>query len=127
MSRKGPSFAYCTLCSYDVSIAYGGTKDLRKHEQTALHQSASRSVAGTSSPKTYFPAQSSGPKRELATIEAEIKFPYFIGEHHLALALADHCSQLFPSLFPDSPIARSFRRSRTKATAVVKVVAQKVM
>ena len=37
VSRKGPSFAYCTLCSRDVSVAYGGTKDLRKHEQTAIN------------------------------------------------------------------------------------------
>ena len=40
MSKNGPSFAFCTLCSCDVSLAYGGTKDVRKHELTSLHQSA---------------------------------------------------------------------------------------
>ena len=44
VSRKGPSFAYCSLCSHDVSVAYGGTKDLRKHEQlyTSLHARVSQ-------------------------------------------------------------------------------------
>lgn len=47
-----------------------------------------------------------------------------MGEHHLALAVADHCSKLFPSMFPDSDIARGFKCGRTKATATVKVIAQ---
>ena len=44
VSRKGPSFAYCSLCCRDVSVAYGGTKDLRKHEQlyTSLHARVSQ-------------------------------------------------------------------------------------
>ena len=45
----------------------------------------------------------------------EEKFGYFISEHHLAFALADHCSKLFPTL-SDSEIARSFKCGRTKAT-----------
>lgn len=62
VSRKGPSFAFCNVCSRDVSVAYGGRKDLRKHEQTTVHQSAGKSVTGTSSLKTYFGSSSSGPK-----------------------------------------------------------------
>ena len=57
-------------------------------------------------------------------MKAEVKFSYFIGEHHLALAVADHCSKLFSSMFPDSDIARAFKCGRTKATATVKVIAQ---
>ena len=87
------------MCSRDVSVAYGGMKE---HEQTTVHASACRSVSSTTSLTSYFSPSSSGPERAIATVEAEIKFAYFIGEHHLALALADHCSQLIPSLFPDA-------------------------
>ena len=60
-------------------------------------------------------------------IEAEVKFGYFLGEHHLALAVADHCSSLFSSLFPDSSIAKAFKCGRTKATAIVKVISQELI
>ena len=60
-------------------------------------------------------------------VDAEVKFGYFISEHHLAFALADQCSKLFPTLFPDSEIAKSFKCGHTKATAIAKVLRQEVM
>ena len=125
VSRKGPSFAYCTTCSRNISVAYGGNKDLSKHERTDVHQAGSRSVAGVSSITSYF--QKPGPKRVESVVEAEVKFGYFLAEHHLAFSVADHCSKLFPSLFPDSAIAKAFKCGRTKATAIVKVLAEEVM
>ena len=53
---------------------------------------------------------SCGPaKHRQDVVDAEEKFGYFISEHHLAFALADHCSKLFPTLFPDSEIATRFK------------------
>ena len=60
-------------------------------------------------------------------VEAEVKFGFFLGEHYLAFSIADHCSKLFSSLFPDSPIAKMFKCGRTKATAILKVIADEVM
>ena len=34
-SKKGPTFAFCKLCHRDISVAYGGSKDLKKHELTS--------------------------------------------------------------------------------------------
>ena len=107
VSKKGPIFAYCTLCSRDIRVAYGGTKDLHKHENRAVHLSGSRSVASTSSISSYF--KQPGPKRMESVIEAEVKFGYFLAEHYLAFNIADHCSKLFPSLFHDSAIAKAFK------------------
>ena len=84
-----------------------------------------RSVAGVSSITSYF--QKPRPKRVESVVEAEVKFGYFLAEHHLAFSVADHCSKLFPSLFPDSAIAKAFKCGRTKATAIVKVLAEEVM
>ena len=36
--KKGPLFALCTVCSRDVIVAYGGMKDLKRHEPTKVHQ-----------------------------------------------------------------------------------------
>ena len=39
---------------------------------------------------------------------------------------ADHCNRFFHSMFPDSVIAKDFKCGRTKATAILKVIAQDV-
>ena len=64
--------------------------------------------------------------REPSVIEAEVKFAYFLGEHHIPLSVADHSAKLFASMFPDSAIAKSFKCGKKKATAIVEVVAQEV-
>ena len=64
--------------------------------------------------------------RHKEVIEAEVKFGYFLGAHHLAFLLADHCTRFFRSMFPDSTIAKDFKCGRTKATAILKVIAQDV-
>jgi hypothetical protein len=125
-SSKGSCYAHCISCNRDVSIAYGGTKDLRRHEQTNVHQAAHKSSIGVPSLTSYL-SSGPGPQRDKAVIEAEVKFGFFLGEHHVAFAVADHCSKLLPSLFPDSPIAKAFKCGRTKATGIVKIIAQEVM
>ena len=119
-SKRGRSYAFCMRCSRDISMAHGGVKDLRRHEHTALHSRAEQSIVGAMPLSSYFGSD----RGRTAVIEAEVKFGYFIGEHHLAFNLADHASKLFPSMFPDSAVAKEFKCSRTKATAILKVIAQ---
>ena len=114
-SKKGATYAFCTKCNRDISLGKGGSKDLRRHEQTSLHSQWDRA---SSSLEAFF-----GPSR---VVEAEIKFDYFIGEHHLPFLLADHCTKVFSFMFPDSVIARGFKCSRTKAMEILKVIAQDV-
>ena len=64
------------------------------------------------------------PLREESVIHAEVLFTYFLGEHHLAFQLGDLCTKLFKLMSPYSSIAKDFKCSRTKATAVLKVIAQ---
>ena len=59
------------------------------------------------------------PIREESVIHAELLFAYFLGEHHLAFQLGDHCTKLFNLMFPDSSIAKDFKCSCNKATACV--------
>ena len=71
----------------------GGVKDLKWHEQTDLHSRAEKCNVGAMPLSSYF-----GPVRRKAAIEAEVKFGYFLGEHQLALRLADHDTKLFASM-----------------------------
>ena len=125
VSRKGRTYARCTVCNRDVSVAYVGTKDLRKHEQTCIHQAVKKSQSGATSLTSCF-SSARGPTREQSVIEAEVKFGYFLGEHHIPLCVADHRAKLFVSMFPDSAIAKSFKCGWKKATAIVEVVAQEI-
>jgi hypothetical protein len=86
-SKRGRSYAYCMRCG---RVAHGGVKDLRRHEQTALHSRSERSSVGAMPLSSYF-----GPVRGSAVIEAEVKFGFFLGEHHLAFKLADHATNVF--------------------------------
>ena len=65
--------------------------------------------------QSYF----SGPPRAVSVVETEVKFGYVLGEHHLPFSLADYCTKLFQSMFPESAIAKAFKCSHTKATAIL--------
>ena len=118
-SRKGSSFAFYRKCSRDINLGRGGTRDLRRHQETRSHKHSEKDGVGVLPLQSYF-----GPIREESVIRAEILFAYFLGEHHFAFQLGDHCTKLFKLMFPDSSIAKDFKCSRTKATAVLKVIAQ---
>lgn len=54
---------------------------------------------------------------------AEMLFSSFIVEHGLPTSCADHASQLFTKMFPDSHIAKRYSCGRTKTTAVINSLA----
>ena len=64
-SKKGPTYAFCMPCGRDVSLGQGGTKDLRKHEQTNVHTKSQQGTSGTKPLHSYF-----GPVRNESVIEA---------------------------------------------------------
>ena len=55
---------------------------------------------------------------------AKVKFGYTLGEYYLTFLLADHCNQLFRSMFPDSVIAKDLsvgeRRPRLYSRLLLK-------
>ena len=107
-SKHGQSWAFCMHCHRDISMGQGGVKDLKRNGMTALPSQAEKATVGVMPLSYYF-----GRVRRETTIEAEIKFAYFLREHHLALSLTDHATKLFTSMFPDSAIAKEFKCGRT--------------
>lgn len=88
-------------CSRDISLGKGGTRDLKRHQETKLHGQSEKDSVGIMPLQSYF-----GPIREESVIHSEVLFGYFLGEHHLAFQLEDHCSKLFRSMFPDSSMPK---------------------
>ena len=86
--EKGIFFAFCVKCSRDINLGRGGTRDLRRHQETKLHKHSEKDV-GVLPLQSYF-----GPIRGDSVIP-EVLFVYFLGEHHLAFQLGDHCTKLF--------------------------------
>ena len=106
-------------CSRDINLGRAGTRDLRRHQVRKLHKHSEKDGVGVLPLQSY-----SGTIREESVINAEVLFAYFLGEDHLTFQLGDHCTRLFKLMFLDSSIAKDFKCSRTKATAVLKVIAQ---
>ena len=44
-SRKG-SFAFCLKCSRDTNLGRGGTRDLKRHQETKLHKDSENDGVG---------------------------------------------------------------------------------
>ena len=59
-------------------------------------------------------------QQSASVIEAETHWAMFVSKHNLAFLASDHATKLFPKMFPDSKIAKSFACGRTKTTAIVK-------
>ena len=116
--RKGSSFAFCMKCSCVINLGRGGTRDLRRHQETKLHKHSEKDGVGVLPLQSHF-----GPIRGVCN-PCRILFAYFLGEHHLTFQLGDHCTKLFKLMFPDSSIAKDVKCSHTKATAALKVIAQ---
>ena len=77
-SKRGRSFAFCVRCNRDISMGQGSVKDLSGTSRL-LYTHEQRNPASELLPlSSYF-----GPVRHEAAIEAEVKFGYFLGEHHL--------------------------------------------
>ncbi|KAK3754199.1 hypothetical protein RRG08_028164 [Elysia crispata] len=73
--------------------------------------------------KNFFQQVKSRDEDDLLVIRAEALFANAIVEHNLPLALADHMSDLFTKMFPDSQIAKKYAAGRTKTRGLVQVLA----
>ena len=63
-------------------------------------------------------------KTDYTAIRAETLMANFLVEHNIPFAAADHLSDLFKTMFPDSTIAANFASKRTKTTAIARTLGQ---
>ena len=117
-SKRGTSFAFCTLCSVDVSVAGGGVHEVKRHCESAKHKRFFEGVSVQPNISCVMARTSKGFELE-KVMKAELYFARFVAEHNLSFTTADHFTKLCKVMFPDSKIAESFSCARTKTTALI--------
>ena len=92
-SRKGESFAFCTLCKSDFTIAHSGRFDIKRHTESKSHKAFNESGwSKTASIATFFSKPDGAGdnlRLEHETTRAEAMICHFIAESNLPLATAD--------------------------------------
>ena len=104
--KLGNHHAWCIVCSRDVNVSAPGVYDVRMHLKSKIHKKKTKSALQHAPLAAFFKAKADTPD---STTSAEVMFAYFVAEHNLPTAIADHVSSLAPRMFPDSGIAKSCR------------------
>ena len=119
-SAKGDSFAYCSLCRSDFSVSHGGLNDVKRHVQGAVHKKRLKDVEKTTTISEFWGESSASHLAHSSKVtSAELAMVQFIAMHNLPFLAADHLTDLFPRMFPDSKIAGDFSCRRTKTRSII--------
>ena len=117
-SKRVTKYAYCKLCSSNFDLSHGGFNDIKRHVEGVRH--ADRlSQSSSSSPITSFYGMQAVTQSHAKNVtSAEVMMCQFLAMHNLPFLAADHLSDLFPAMFPDSKIAGDFACKRTKTKSM---------
>ena len=78
-SKKGPSFAFCTVCGVDFAIAGSGVHEVKRHCETAEHKRLLDGVLAKPSILAMMARASTDSLKE-KTIKSELFFGRFVAE-----------------------------------------------
>ena len=107
-SKNGTTYAYCTVCNCDFSVAGGGVYEVKWHCNSVKHTKLLKDIEAQPAITSAF----STPKPTLHewVMSAALHFTSFIVEHNLSFASSDHLSKLCKVMFPDSQIAQNIQK-----------------
>ena len=110
-SKKGPLFAFCTVCNSDINIAGGGVYDVKRHCDGVKHK---KSLQSFSAQPSISSLMSSASKESLSSkvLKSKVFFAKFVAEHNLSCSTADPFTKLCKKMFPDSNMAGKFSCAR---------------
>ena len=117
-SVKGETYAHCTVCNCDISVAHGGMDDIKRHVGREKHSTALKSVSTIRNMDTYFVKQD-----DFSVIRAECMYVTHLLEKNIPINSMEKIGSLFKSMFPDSKIASNFACGRTKTHAIINEMA----
>ena len=109
-SHKGDTYAFCTICVCDISIASGGRDAIKRHVGGLKHLDAVKLIQKV----TGFFAKDD----DLSVIRAEVLWTQFVIEKNLPLSMSDDFGSLLKQMCKDSEIAKKFSCARTKTRAI---------
>ncbi len=99
-------------------VAHGGRNDAQRHCQSSGHQKRYVESQSSTSIKSHFSGES-GESHLSKVVVAEVMMAKFIALHNLPFQVADHLTDIFPSMFPDSRIAVDFASKYTKTKSII--------
>ena len=98
-SQKGDTYAFCTICVCDISIASGGRDAIKRHVGGLKHLDAVKLKDSSSVQKvTGFFAKDD----DLSVIRAEVLWTQFVIEKNLPLSVSDDFGSLLKQMCKDS-------------------------
>ena len=112
---------WCTLCRKDISCAHSGKRDVQRHMNTKAHILNTKNCSNTSQINSFFENNQQHEVLALKTkvCRTELKVVTTMAKHNIPLSFSDELTGLFKEIFPDSLIAKNYKRSRTKSTCIV--------
>lgn len=108
---KGETYAHCSICGSDFSVAHGGKNVIIAQIEGAIHKQYLTASTSSSSLTLFFAPQTSN-----VQTETETRWSLFIAKHNLAFLTSDHANNimLLPKMFSDSAIAKRQQQSSNK-------------
>ena len=99
------------------SVYHGGINDVKRHCQSRGHVNRYSGCQSNSTMSSF--VTTTNPSHQSKVIAAEVVMSKFIALHNLPFQAADHLTDLFPFMFPDSKIANSFSSKHTKTKSIL--------
>ncbi|KAK7476106.1 hypothetical protein BaRGS_00032660 [Batillaria attramentaria] len=121
-SSVGANHVFCTACRCDISIAHGGIDDIRRHVGANKHIRNTDVAKGAQPIGAFFAPKKEDPAAEEVT-RSETLLVELLVEFNLPLSAADRFTETCKKMFPDSKVATKFACGRSKATAMVRKLA----
>ena len=92
-SKKGNSYALCTLCNTDICISGGGVHEVKRHCRTVKHTGLLKTVQLQPTISTAIAAASNSHEVSIQdqVTKAELYFSLFVAEHNLSWVYLPSC------------------------------------
>ena len=91
-SKLREHYAWCIPCSRDIKVSASGVYDVREHLKSKLHVRMVDSSRQQKPMTTFF--KRVGIDTPDTVITDEVMFSYFVAEHNLPTAIADHFTDM---------------------------------
>ena len=114
-SSNGGRFTFCKVCTSNLCISHGGFNGIKRHVDVPVHKRKLNETDGNLRIDSFILDKTHAKKVK----SAELMMAQFIAAHNLPFQTADHLSDLFTKMFPDSRIAVDFRCKHTKIKALI--------
>lgn len=116
LKKRDDFTAECKLCKTDISVKYEGKRALIVHSEGKKHKLFVKNKSSIPSVSSFFVKKHS--REEDLITAAEVTSVYHGVKHHHSYSSQDCNNKLFPTMFPDSEVAKKIACGRTKATAI---------